>query len=375
LDEAAFLDSHDNGIGKLLGIDFISATKDRVVAEIRLEPAHYTRDGIVHGGILMALADCTGAYGAVLNLPPGHMTGTIESKTNFLRRGRGETLRAEALPIHVGRLTSVWRTTISRGDSGRIAEVTQTQFVLPESRAPAAGVGAAVSTTAAPVPVPDAQIRGNGGNGGVAADRKRQIFEGACAVISRKGFAAATIREIAAAAGMPVPTMYQYIERKEDLLYFIYDYFMRDYTDGLERSLGGNETATERLSAAIRETFDSFDRNRAYVKLMFQETGSLSAEGREKVYALDSHYIEVWRALLTDAAASGEVIIGEPELVANFIYFLCTVWPLRHWTIGRHGRAAVARELDAFILRGLGMTAGGDTTDNETRSQQGRDPS
>lgn len=364
MDEAAFLESHNNGIGQLLGIDFVSATKDRVVAEIRLKPAHYTRHGVVHGGILMALADCTGAYGAVLNLPPGHMTGTIESKTNFLRRGRGDVLRAEAEPLHVGRLTSVWRSTICRGESGRIAEVTQTQFVLPAARPPAAERDAGE----APSPAPDA---GQGGNGGVAADRKRQIFEGACAVISRKGFAAATIREIAAAAGMPVPTMYQYIERKEDLLYFIYDYFMRDYTDGLERSLGGEATATERLSVAIHETFDSFDRNQAYVKLMFQETGSLSAEGREKVYELDSHYIDLWRKLLADAADSGEARVVDPELVANFIYFLCTVWPLRHWTIGRFGREAVARELGAFILGGLGMVADGHENIGRKRSQQG----
>jgi uncharacterized protein (TIGR00369 family) len=366
LDEAAFLESHDNGIGQLLGIDFVSATKDRVVAEIRLEPTHYTRYGNVHGGVVMALADCTGAYGAVLNLPPGHMTGTIESKTNFLRRGRGEILSAEALPLHVGRLTSVWRSTISRCESGRIAEVTQTQFVLPATRAPAVKQDAGV----APAPTADA-----GPNGGVAADRKRQIFEGACAVISKKGFAGATIREIAAAAGMPVPTMYQYIERKEDLLYFIYDYFMRDYTDGLERSLTGEATATERLSAAIHETFDSFDRNQAYVKIMFQETGSLSTEGRAKVYALDGHYIELWRALLADAARSSEARVGDPELVANFIYFLCTVWPLRHWTIGRHGREVVARELDAFILRGLGLAADGDENEGEKRSQQGSDRS
>ena len=353
MDEAAFLESHNSGIGQLLGIDFVSAKKDRVVAELRLEPAHQRRNGVVHGGILMALADCTGAYGAVLNLPPGHTTGTIESKTNFLRPGRGDVLRVEAVPLHVGRLTSVWRSTISRGESGRIAEVTQTQFVLPVSRAPAAKPDA----DEAPSPIPEA---GPGGNGGVAADRKRQIFEGACAIISRKGFAAATIREIAAAAGMPVPTMYQYIERKEDLLYFIYDYFMRDYTEGLERSLGGDASASARLSAAIRETFENFDRNQAYVKLMFQESGSLSAEGREKVYELDSHYIALWRTLLADAAESGEARVGDPELVANFIYFLCTVWPLRHWTIGHLGREAVARELDAFILGGLGMAADGD---------------
>ena len=60
---------------------------------------------------------------------------TIESKTNFLRPGRGKLLWAEAEPIHIGRRTSVWRSRVFRGESrkdGRlIAEVAQTELFVP----------------------------------------------------------------------------------------------------------------------------------------------------------------------------------------------------------------------------------------------------
>ena len=123
MDQAAYLDSHGGGIGKTLGIAFTSAEPTRVTAEMKLSSEHFTRPDVVHGGVIMALGDCAGAYGAVLNLPAGKTTATIESKTNFLRRGKGDRLRAEALPVHVGQTLSVWRTGIFRG-SDRIAEVT-----------------------------------------------------------------------------------------------------------------------------------------------------------------------------------------------------------------------------------------------------------
>jgi len=51
---------------------------------------------------------------------------------------------------------------------------------------------------------------------------------------------------------------------------------------------------------------------------------------------------------------NGDFEIRNPELAANFIYFLCTIWPLRHWSIGKFGEEAVTREIVDFVLNGLG---------------------
>jgi uncharacterized protein (TIGR00369 family) len=116
---------------EVLGVRFVSAAKERVVAELLVKKEFCTLPGRAHGGVLMAFADTLGAYGTVLNLPAGASTTTIESKTNFFAAGReGSVLRGETTPLHVGRRTMVWQTRITSGDA-LVALVTQTQMVLP----------------------------------------------------------------------------------------------------------------------------------------------------------------------------------------------------------------------------------------------------
>jgi len=69
---------------ELLGIEFVHAAADRVVAELTVREALCTRPAVLHGGAIMAFADTLGATGTILNLPEGAGTTTIESKTNFI---------------------------------------------------------------------------------------------------------------------------------------------------------------------------------------------------------------------------------------------------------------------------------------------------
>jgi uncharacterized protein (TIGR00369 family) len=120
-----------------LGMRLLEVDRERVVGELVVADHHCTTPGVLHGGVVMALADTLGAYATAIQLPPGARTTTLESKTNFFAATRvGETLRGETLPLHRGRRTMVWRTTLT-GDAGRVAAVvTQTQIVIP-AQAPA----------------------------------------------------------------------------------------------------------------------------------------------------------------------------------------------------------------------------------------------
>ena len=117
-------------LSDLLGVRVVEASKERVVAELRIRDEIRTVGGALHGGTLMALADTIGATATALNLPPGAGTTTLESKTNFFAAGRAGVVRAEATPLHRGKRTMVWQT---RGvdESGRLLSMTiQTQMVL-----------------------------------------------------------------------------------------------------------------------------------------------------------------------------------------------------------------------------------------------------
>lgn len=114
-----------------LGIRFIEASKARVVAEMQVTRALFTSNGRLHGGAIMALADTAGATGAFLAIPEGAAgTTTIESKTNFFAGVSEGVVRAEALPVHVGKRTSCWQTKVTDANGKLVAQVTQTQMVL-----------------------------------------------------------------------------------------------------------------------------------------------------------------------------------------------------------------------------------------------------
>ena len=116
---------------QLLGFRLVSAEPDEMVAELSVTEDLSNRNGVMHGGAIMALADNIGGTATMINLPRGKTTTTLESKTNFLRPIRiGDTARARCVPLHKGRTTMVWQTTITRGDGKTAAIVTQTQVVI-----------------------------------------------------------------------------------------------------------------------------------------------------------------------------------------------------------------------------------------------------
>src|SRR5437773_5080449 len=116
---------------ELLGITFVSASPDKIVAEMTVRDDLCTRPAVLHGGAIMAFADTLGAAGTFLNLPEGAGTTTIESKTNFIAAApQGSRVKGEATPLHRGRRTMVWQTRVTTAEGRLVAVVTQTQLVL-----------------------------------------------------------------------------------------------------------------------------------------------------------------------------------------------------------------------------------------------------
>jgi uncharacterized protein (TIGR00369 family) len=115
----------------VVGIEVLEAGPELVRARIGWTPARCTAGGVMHGGVIMALADNCGGVCALLNLPAGAQgTATVESKTNFLRAVREGAITSTTRPLHKGRTLIVLETEIVREDGKLAAKVTQTQAYL-----------------------------------------------------------------------------------------------------------------------------------------------------------------------------------------------------------------------------------------------------
>jgi 1,4-dihydroxy-2-naphthoyl-CoA hydrolase len=114
-----------------LGLVLDEASPDRVIARLAWAPQLCTSGGIMHGGVLMSLADTAGALVAYLGLPEGATTATITSTSQLFRPVSTGTVRAVAVPLHRGRTTVTAQTSLFDDRQRLVAQTTQIQAVRP----------------------------------------------------------------------------------------------------------------------------------------------------------------------------------------------------------------------------------------------------
>ena len=119
-----------------LGIRLEAASPDEVVAVLPWAPRLCTAGGILHGGVLMTLADSAGALVAYLGLAEGQSTATITSTTQLLRPVSSGEVRATAVALHRGRTTATIQTTLRSEGGDLVAQTTQVQAVRPARSLP-----------------------------------------------------------------------------------------------------------------------------------------------------------------------------------------------------------------------------------------------
>ena len=136
---AAALNASNSGWNLAMGIHFVRATGDEVVAEMEIGPQHHQPYGIVHGGVHAGLIEAITSVGAALAaLPRGQSVVGLENHTSFLNAVREGKLRATARPLMRGRRTQVWEATITTAD-GRTVASGRVRFLALEAGASLAG--------------------------------------------------------------------------------------------------------------------------------------------------------------------------------------------------------------------------------------------
>ena len=108
-DFAEELNASRDGWNTAMGLRFVRATADEVVAELEIGPQHRQPYGIVHGGVHSGVIETIASVGAALYaMPQGQGAVGLENHTSFLHAVREGVLRATARPLTRGRRTQVW---------------------------------------------------------------------------------------------------------------------------------------------------------------------------------------------------------------------------------------------------------------------------
>ena len=125
-----------SGTAKQLGFEIAEVERGRVVLRMRVKQHHRQVHGVVHGGVLAALADTAGGL-ASYTAARGANVATIEMKINYLEPVARGTVVADARVVRIGRHISVVDCDI-REDTGRLVGKALMSFfvgVFPETPA------------------------------------------------------------------------------------------------------------------------------------------------------------------------------------------------------------------------------------------------
>lgn len=116
------INSAPTGWVREMGLHFIEATPDRVVATVEISERHHQGYGIVHGGVYSGIIETLASVGGHLYAArQGRAVAGLENHTSFVRAIRSGKLTATATPITRGRRSHLWQCDIVDEDGRVIA--------------------------------------------------------------------------------------------------------------------------------------------------------------------------------------------------------------------------------------------------------------
>lgn len=150
-----------------------------------------------------------------------------------------------------------------------------------------------------------------------------RILIAAARVMEREGFATASLREIAAEAGMTKAGLYYHVPSKEFLLFALHERFANKLRDYSERVVSADLTATEKLHELVKQTVTTAATYQAEGTVFLREYGRLSGEMAQVISAERDRFREIFERVIDDGIAAGEFRSGTPYLDTLAILGAC----------------------------------------------------
>ncbi|KUK36064.1 MAG: Transcriptional regulator, TetR family [Thermacetogenium phaeum] len=137
--------------------------------------------------------------------------------------------------------------------------------------------------------------------------KRLPIFEAAVAVFSEKGFAEATIEEIAQRAGIAKSTIYYNYRSKKALFLSLLEEGIERLENIVRREIARKKDIIGQLEALISAQLSFLEDHKEYCKLLLSEVWGLGKRWEKQVERLRSDYINIIKDLLRKGQAEGIV--------------------------------------------------------------------
>lgn len=180
-----------------------------------------------------------------------------------------------------------------------------------------------------------------------------RIVEAAAKAMERDGFDGASMREIAAEAGVSKPGLYYHAPSKEFLLFAIHDRFATQLIDRAEEVLATDLTAEAKLRELIRLNVGTIARYKSEATVFLREYWHLSDELRSIIDTQRDRYRVIYEEVLRVGVAAGEFTSGDVHLDALAVLGACNFTSVWFHPDGAWSAEQVADAFAERLLHGL----------------------
>jgi len=194
----------------------------------------------------------------------------------------------------------------------------------------------------------------------IRSDKKNHIVEAAATVFAQKGYASATIADIAARAKIGKGTIYEYFASKEDLFFAVFEWFKKQTEDAARVDIGvlGGSVANrlEALSDSLMGMWQEIEDVFTLTMEFWAASSSSQMQDRFKANFRSTYqeFRKIVRLLIQEGIERGEFRADmNPESTAAALVGTWDALFLQAWFEDDFDPVTIAREFLSIIIRGL----------------------
>lgn len=172
--------------------------------------------------------------------------------------------------------------------------------------------------------------------------RRSEIAYVAYKLFSRKGFVNTSVEEVARALGFDKRSLYNYVEKKEDLLYLVFYHFLKEVTKTILEKVNGIRDPLEKLKLAIRTDLQWTSHFQNFAMLVSRELRYLDKESIQSTLELISENFQITEQILKEGIAKGVFKPFNPTILSFLlkaqIHMIATYrWGLKGFSLEEIG--------------------------------------
>jgi AcrR family transcriptional regulator len=163
------------------------------------------------------------------------------------------------------------------------------------------------------------------------AATRETILRASTAVFAERGFDAATMREVAERAGMPLSGFYYYFSSKHEVLVAIMDSVLANLDRGCVAALAEAESPAERLAAMVAAHVRVHLQDPEAARVADGELRPLDGVTRAAIVARRDAYEGRFREILEEGRRTGDFARELPVAVASMSILMMSTGVLAWW--------------------------------------------